>query len=309
MLVAPSSSSTKKAAKLAKSGQGKKVRFQGGTTFPLIVAIVVVLGLSLVVYARQSRPAADASPPTIDDHWHQAYGFYLCDTWVQLTGNKEDSAAPGFDEFQRTGIHSHDDGIIHWHPFTSASVGRRAKLSLFMDVYGVQLDNDKLVFPEDQRSQLAEPFQADGIFEEGETKCTVDGKEEDAELKVVVWDNFSDTDDGTTYIADFDNIAVNQDAMVFSIAFVPADTAVGMPPWAQNLPELAGADNGQVVPTASTLPGATTVPGETTISPGTVAPAAPVDNANGVPVTTGPATTDAAAATTVPATTPVTTGG
>ena len=206
MLVAPSSSSTKKAAKLAKSGQGKKVRFQGGTTFPLIVAIVVVLGLALVVYARQSRPAADASPPTIDDHWHQAYGFYLCDTWVQLTGNKEDPAAPGFDEFQRTGIHSHDDGVIHWHPFTSASVGTRAKLSLFLDVYGVELDNDKLVFPEDQRSQLAEPYQADGIFEEGETQCTVDGKEEDAELKVVVWNNFSDTDDGTTYIADFDNI-------------------------------------------------------------------------------------------------------
>ena len=128
-------------------------------------------------------------------------------------------------------------------------------------MYGVELDNDKLVFPEDQRSQLAEPYQADGVFEEGETKCTVDGKEEDAELKVVVWDNFSDTDDGTTYIADFDNIAVNQDAMVFSIAFVPADTAVGMPPWSQNLPELAGADNGQVVPTASTLPGATHRPG------------------------------------------------
>jgi hypothetical protein len=312
MLVAPSSSSTKKAAKLAKSGQGKKVRFQGGTTFPLIVAIVVVLGLSLVVYARQSRPAADASPPTIDDHWHQAYGFYLCDTWVQLEGNKEDAAAPGFDEFQRTGIHSHDDGVIHWHPFTSASVGTRAKLSLFLDVYGVQLDDDKLVFPEDQRTQLPAAFQEDGTFEEDETKCTIDGEEKDGELKVIVWDNFSDTDDGTTYVADFNNIAVDQDAMVFSIAFVPPDTEVGMPPWAQNLPDLASADNGQVVPTASTLPGATTVPGATTLPPGTVAPAAPVDGTT--PATTGPATTvsastGAAGATTVPATTPVTTGG
>jgi len=230
VLVAPSSSSTKKAAKLAKSGQGKKVRFQGGTTFPVIVAVIVVLGLALVVYARQSRPAADASPPTIDDHWHQAYGFYLCDTWVQLTGNKEDAAAPGFDEFQRTGIHSHDDGIIHWHPFTSASVGQRAKLSLFLDVYGVELTDDKLVFPEDQRAKLPAAFQADGVFEEDETKCTIDGAEEDAELKVIVWDNFSDTDNGTTYIADFDNIRVDQDAMVFSIAFVPPDTEVGMPP-------------------------------------------------------------------------------
>ena len=77
---------------------------------------------------------------------------------------------------------------------------------------------------------------------------------EDAELKVVVWNNFSDTDDGTTYVADFDNIRVAQDAMVFSIAFVPPDTDVGMPPWAQNLPELARADSGQVIPTARRSP-------------------------------------------------------
>ncbi|MET0662332.1 MAG: hypothetical protein ABWZ42_04290 [Ilumatobacteraceae bacterium] len=306
--MAPSSSSTKKAAKLAKSGQGKKVRFQGGTTFPLIVAIIVVLGLALVVYARQSRPAADASEPTIDDHWHQAYGFYLCDTWVQLAGNKEASTDPGFDEFARTGIHSHDDGVIHWHPATSASVGRNAKLSVFLDVYGVELSDDKLVFPEDQRSLLPEAFREDGTFEEDETKCTIDGEEQDAELKVIVWDNFSDTDDGTTYVADFDNIAVNQDAMVFSIAFVPTDTEVGMPPWAQNLPDLASADNGQVLPndsTVTTIAGETTLPGATTVPPETVAPAAPI----GATTDTAPATTDASAATTVPATTPVTTGG
>ena len=98
------------------------------------------------------------------------------------------------------------------------------------------------MFPEDQRAQLPAAFQADGTFEEGETKCTIDGEEKDAELKVIVWNNFTDTDDGTTYVADFDNIRVDQDAMVFSIAFVPPDTAVGMPPWAQNLPELGAAD-------------------------------------------------------------------
>ena len=309
MLVAPSSSSTKKAAKLAKSGQGKKVRFQGGTLFPMIVALVVVLGLALVVYARQSRPAADASQPTLDDHWHMAYGFYLCDTWVQVTGNKEDPTAPNFDEFQRTGIHSHDDGIIHWHPFSLASVGRRAKLSVFLDVYGIELDEDKLVFPEDQRAQLPVAFQETGTFEEGETKCTIDGKEEDGELKVIVWDNFSDTDDGTTYIADFDNIHIDQDAMVFSIAFVPAGTTVGMPPWSQNLPELAGADNGQVVPTDTTIPGQTTVPGETTVPPATVAPAASVDGTDTTPSATDAPTTEAV--TTDPTTTaaPPTTGG
>ena len=52
------SASTKKAAKLAQKGKGQRVRFQGGTLFTIVVAIIVVLGIGLVVYARQSRPAA-----------------------------------------------------------------------------------------------------------------------------------------------------------------------------------------------------------------------------------------------------------
>jgi hypothetical protein len=307
MLVAPSSSSTKKAAKLAKSGQGKKVRFQGGTTFPLVVAIVVVLGLGLVIYARQSRPAADASAPTVDDHWHMAYGFYLCDEWVQVNGNKEDPAEPGYDEFARTGIHSHDDGVVHWHPATSAAVGQRAKLSVFLDVYGVELTNDKLTFPEDQRAQL--PFQNDtGVFEEGETQCDVDGVMEDAEIKVVVWNNFSDTDDGTTYVADFDNIRVSEDAMVFSIAFVPSGTDVGMPPWAADLPELGAADSQQVLPA---LPNATTIPGAPTLPSSTVGPADTIvadDAAPSTTVATAVVTTTASAVTTAAPSTTVGSG-
>ena len=54
--MAPSSSTTKKAARLAQKGKGRRVRFQGGTLFPLVVAIVLVVGLGLVVYARASRP-------------------------------------------------------------------------------------------------------------------------------------------------------------------------------------------------------------------------------------------------------------
>jgi hypothetical protein len=260
--VAPSSSSTKKAAKLAKSGQGKKVRFQGGTLFPMVVAIVVVLGLALVVYARQSRPAADASAPQLSDHWHHAYGFYLCDTWFQLSGDAEDPGTDDFTAYQRSGIHSHDDGLMHWHPFTSVAVGSNATLGVFLDTYGVELTNDKLTFPENQRAGLPHE-QETGVFEDGETTCTIDGTDEDAELKVVVWDNFTDTDDGTTYIADFNNIRLDQDQMVVAIAFVPDNTDVGMPPWAPDLPSLGEIDSGQLAP--AELEPASSVPGDTTL--------------------------------------------
>lgn len=229
----------------------------------MVVAVVLVLGLALVVYARQSRPAADASSPQVGEHWHVAYGFYLCDQWVQLSGDAEERDANGSflnTEFARTGIHSHNDGLIHWHANSRAAVGRRAKLEVFLDVYDVQLTNDKLVFPESQRSQLPAGYE-DGVFENGVTKCTVDGKEETGTLQVNVWDNFSDTDDGTTFIAAFDSIPVDKDAKVFAIAFVPDGTDVTMPPWAKDLPTLGAVDSNQSLPDGQ-LFGGTTLPGE-----------------------------------------------
>jgi hypothetical protein len=247
--VAPSSSSTKKAAKLAKSGQGRKVRFQGGTLFPTVVAVVVVLGLSLVVWARESRPTVDASAPTVNDHWHHAYGFYLCDEWFKLTGEAEDRDDAGFlnTDYARTGVHSHDDGVIHWHAFSRAATGGNARLGVFLDTYGVELTNEALRFPPEQRPGL--PFQQEtGEFLEGTTKCVVDGREVDGELKAVVWGNFTDTGNGVTYIADFRNIRLDRNEMVVAVAFVPANTEVTMPPWARDLPALGAIDAGQAPP-------------------------------------------------------------
>jgi len=248
--VANSSSSTKKAARLAQKGKGKKVRFQGGALFPLVVAIVVVLGLGLVIYARQSRPPADASAPTVNDHWHHVYGFYLCDTWVQLTGDAEEVDAAGRPtntDFARTGIHSHNDGLIHWHPFSSAAVGRRAQFGVFLEVYDVTLESDRIEFPDDQLGQLPANAPEDGVYEAGETQCEItddDGNTttEDGALYVRVWDNVSDTDDGTTFIAGFNDILLDKDAMVISVVFAPEGADPGMPPWTPQFDELAAAD-------------------------------------------------------------------
>jgi hypothetical protein len=266
-----SSSSTRKAARLAQKGKGKRVRFQGGTLFPVIVAAILVLGLGTIVYARQSQPEADASPPTVKDHWHEALGFQICGaddaSFTKLTGNLEETDANGQlvnTDYLRTGVHSHDDGVIHWHAFTAAAVGNRAKLGLFLDNYGVELTDDALRFPEEQGGEE---------YVEGETKCG----DEDAELRVVVWENFQDTGDGTTYTSDFDDIRIDRDGMAITIAFVPRGTDVVKPPWSAQLPELGVADQGQTTPpgTGTTVPGATTgstTPGGSTVPAGSVAP-------------------------------------
>jgi hypothetical protein len=245
-----SSSSTKKAARLAQKGKGKRVRFQGGTLFPMIVLAILVIGVGTIVYARASVPAADSSPPTAEDHWHMAYGFSLCDqpgVTVQLNGNLEDPADPNYDEYVTTYVHSHDDGVIHWHPFNGRAVGKRATLGVFLDTYGVELTDESLKFPEGQN--------VNGLSEyiEGETTCP-DG--EDGELSVTVWQSPDDTSDGDRYVSGFDDIRMTKNSMVFTIAFEPRGTEVTKPePQSSQLEELGAVDSGQ-----------TPIPGDTSVS-------------------------------------------
>jgi hypothetical protein len=259
-----SSSSTKKAAKLAQKGSGRTVRFQGGTVFPLAVAAVLIVGLALIVYGRQTLPSADSSPPTIDDHWHAAYGFNICGEWYQLAGNLEDRNSQGqyiYTNFLRTGIHSHDDGVIHWHPNTSAAVGKNAVIGVFFDAYELDFSDDRVAFPPENVLGFADEYV------EGETQC--DG--EDASWSIRVWDSFTDTDAGQRYIANMDRIHIDQDGMVFGVYFGPDDMDQSMPPWAQQLPQLGAIDAGQILPEDllqtgeetgdGTAPGGTTAPG------------------------------------------------
>ena len=289
------SSSTSRAARLAQRSGKTKVRFQGGTLFPAILAVIIVLGMASIVYARQSRPAADASPPTTEDHWHASYGFYVCDPdtgemgWKYLSGDQEirDDAGEVVDlvpEYQGTGVHSHDDEVIHWHPFSSRATGRNAQLGVFLDSYGVNLSNDELDFPDSQNEGVK--------FEEGETECGG----EDAQLRVQVWDNFEDTDGGSTFTSDFDDIPFRRNSMIFAIAYAPDDVVIPKPPASPRLIELGAVDSGATDdPTATTVPGtgpaATTTPGSgATTTPGT-----------GTTPASGPATTVVTPTTVAPA--------
>lgn len=221
------------------------------------MAIVLVVGLATIVYARASQPSVDASSPQPGiDHWHGAYGFQICtDTpEITLSGGLEDQDSAGqpvYPDFVSTGVHSHDDGVIHWHPYSFRASGARAKLGIFLDNYGVTLTSSKLVLPEGPSSnplgrltwnpETARPDSADFPFtyEAGEQKC--DG--EDATLKVVVWSDYQDPSSQQTYTTGFNDIPFDRNGLVFTIAFVPDDVRVVMPTWASELPALGAVDN------------------------------------------------------------------
>ncbi len=186
--------------------------------------------------------------PTVDDHWHHSYGFYLCDTWVQLNGRRRSSDAngrPSNHEFARTGIHSHDDGVIHWHPFSSASVGSPATLGVFLDVYGVELSDDVLQFPEDQRASCPPVPGGRRVRRPARPSARSTARPRSA---------FAASCAGTTSATPVTarrsspastTFALDQDAMVVVIAFVPDGTDVGKPPWIDSFEEDALNDSGQ----------------------------------------------------------------
>jgi hypothetical protein len=242
-----------------------------------------------VAYARQSAPSGNEAP-TVNDHWHVSYGFYGCDKYLpNLIGNKEDPVDPNYVKY---GIHSHDDGVIHWHP-SGLATGSRAKFGLFLTVYGIKLSDDKIEFPADQGG---------AVYEEGVTKCTdADGKSVDGEIVVYAFDAFDTPDKYKTYITNFDDVRLSQDGMAFSVVFAPAGSKAELPPSAASLPELGAADGGTSGQTTSTVAGASTVPGEstTTVAGATTAPGA----------TTVPSSSTTTAATTVAPAGPTTTAG
>lgn len=291
-------SSASKVAKLAQKGKGKKVRFQGGIVFPAVIVGVLVLLLPLIVYARQSRPGPGEGEPTINQHWHAAYSMYICDDNGLLelpvvTGALEEQDTLGnliSQKFQRTGVHSHGDGVIHWHPYSGAATGTNAKLKVFLNNYDIKLSDSKLELPESQGGQ---------VFEEGKTTCIVDGTEKDATLKLWVWDNYSNIGktDPAVYTANMGNVPIDRDGMVFVVAFVPDDVDPVAPDYASNLPELGAADgSGPVTPdTTSTgdsvTPDGSVVVVETGVStPGTGSTADSTVTADSTDTTTGSTT-------------------
>ena len=257
-------SSAKKIARMAEKGKGKKIRFQGGTVFPLTVLLVSVLGLALIVYARSSTQAL-AVPPQASkgDHWHVAFGVYACNDWLpNISGNKEGENGQPDEEYLALGVHSHDDGVIHYHPFSSASSGRNAKLARFLDVYDIGLSDTKLEFPEDQGG---------AVYEEGVTKCTnEDGEEVDGVLRLAVWPDATKPDDFQILTRNMADARIDRNGMAMAIFFTPEDTPITEPPTASQLEALGAVDSGATSPTATTVAGtATTVAGTATTGAGT----------------------------------------
>jgi hypothetical protein len=245
------------------------------------MVVVVLLGVGLIVYGKSHRAEANTTPPLANaqndpsgnGHWHAAYAFYICDKevpYIQVETPNEVDGIP-------VGIHTHGDGVIHIHPFSTGSSGRNAKLGKFADGAGWKISDTSLEIPE-------------GKYKNGD-ECTINGKKEPGKVKVAVWET-RNAAKPVIYTSAFKNIRFTANEMLLTIGFVPDGVDLPKPKSEPTLDNLSDIGTIQTVPgSGTTVPGAgTTVPGAGTTVPGS-------------------ATTVPGAVTTVPGSTSPTTAG
>ena len=236
-------SSSKKVARAASTGGGRTARGARPLGWYAAIALVVILGVSGIVFSRAERreelaAGADGSAPVANvDHWHAAYGIYLCD---EFTGNITNERDP-------KGIHTHADGIIHIHPFVRSAAGRNATLEVFADAVDMTLNDDELEVPGGKS------------YKTGDTKCG----DEEGIVQVKVNDEVI-----TENVA---KIKLNDQDLV-TIAFAPKGAELPAPPTADDLSRL-NPETEQVEPETTTESTTAPADGTTETTDTTTAPA------------------------------------
>jgi len=161
------------------------------------MGLIVVLGLGLIAVSRGSRDAT-ASPRVGKDHWHAVYDVYDC---------ASDSFMPAFGgNLDPHGIHSHNDGLMHIHPFDGSASGADAKLGVFLDSMGATVTTNEISSPDFATLQA-------GVDCGGQPSVIKVARfQVDPEIKLV-----------KVYDSDFSNIHFDHNREAFTIARVAPD--------------------------------------------------------------------------------------
>ena len=160
----------------------------------MAVALVVVLGSLLVLWARTDREATSA--PRVGDHWHSVYDIYVCDSFRSKVVLETDP----------NGIHTHGDGLLHIHPFNKLASGRDAVLGEFFSAFGGRIDDASVVL--DTGEELVEGVDCGG-------QPTV--------LKVARFDADDMERDPEVVTEDLAGVRFLKNREAFTVAMVPSD--------------------------------------------------------------------------------------
>ena len=189
---------------------------------PLVAASIVLASASC---AREADPdevlddlviprEGTAGPRAFEDHWHAAYGVYLCDGFLPAEPEFETAA----------GIHTHGDGVIHVHPFVEAAAGPNATLGVFLRDSAVELADGELAVGGER-------------YGDGD-----DCGGEPATVRVAYWEDAGDAGAPEVVTEGAGDLRFRRDGEAFTIAFAPEGADIPPPPTVDRLAGLGVAD-------------------------------------------------------------------
>ena len=231
------SRAVRRAARTAEqSGAAKRFR-RPSLGFPAIIAIIVVLGVALVAFAANNRETA-ARPRQNEDHWHSPYAVWDC-----VNGGTADDPIfePVFDSSRdEEGIHSHQDGVIHIHPFFDRTAGRNAQVRAFMREMGGTISEEGIEMPDGRILGIEEERTI--VDEEGNPVLDEDGNEQtetvpvecDGDpviIQIARWHRSSQLErDPVIYTEDLEDVRFLADQEAFVFARAPEGADIPPPP-------------------------------------------------------------------------------
>ena len=242
-------SSSKKVARAARAGGRTTKGPKRQIAYPLAIAAIVIVGVLVVLVARTDNKSASAATPTVEQHWHTAYGIYVCDAFLPpLTDQVSDT----------TGLHTHGDGIAHIHPFNSGASGKNATLANWGKTTGLTFTSNG--FTVDSTGTTYEKgYDCNG---QPATVSRYVGPADDTSAQPRIYTG-----------ADIGKFHFYEDRLAITLAVVPDGTDVPRPesvPQLDQLSDVAGATSTTVATGAT---GTTAAP--TTTAPTTTAAGAP----------------------------------
>lgn len=184
----------------------------------MALAVVAILGIAMVAVARSSRAPAEA-PRVGDDHWHSAYAIYDCDQFLPSFVSASDP----------DGIHSHQDGVIHIHPWNSSASGSDARLKVFFEAMGARVTDDEISGPGIGVLKAGSDCNGEPTVIRAARFTRIDPATiaDDAQAPTTLAELYELTEEFTD---DFGDIRLNSDLEAFTLARLPADAEIPRPP-------------------------------------------------------------------------------
>lgn len=251
-------SSSKKIRRVQQAGVSRAPGQRRNLAYPALIVAIIVVGTLLVFLARDSRQATASEAPTTRDHWHEALGINICGEFL---GNPSDDGP------DRSGIHTHADGLIHIHPFGSGATGDNATMEVFLGQIGASVTDDSLTLK-------------DGTTKTNGDKC--DGKA--GEVALFVWPpQASDKTEPEKFTGtDITEHRFTEDGGAYVLSFNPKGYTPKLPPSMTELANPSDVEPGQSTgglnsATSSTVPAAPSTPAESTTT------AAPAESTTSAP--------------------------